>query len=268
MPMRNIFLLYMPPNNLEAMTHYQDTIQQKVSFDRISRFVSRDVGTRLKRIFGERRIAVWGSRDTRANRAKFEKMSEGDDLLIVEGTSTKFMGKVALKVVSSELSHELWDNLNPAMASGWELIYFIGNAVEIDVPFREFCRLFEYEETYQLRGFTSVSNDKLEAFYERYDDLYSILMRIRSGQVVAERAPLPSRPPDLPPVLEVQPEDIHQVLQSPLVSDHVKMQGLRPARKSGSRAQIRVNCGRSTTSTNLNQSLLRASTFQGTTSRT
>ena len=42
--MRNIFLLYMPPNNIEAMTHYRDTIQQKVSFDRISRFVSRDVG--------------------------------------------------------------------------------------------------------------------------------------------------------------------------------------------------------------------------------
>ena len=38
-------------------------------------------------------------------------------MLIVEGTSTKFMGKI-VKVVSPELSHELWDNLNPAVASG------------------------------------------------------------------------------------------------------------------------------------------------------
>ena len=97
----------MPPNNVEAMTHYRDTIQRKVSFDRIRRFVSRDEAGRLKRVFGERLIAVWGSRDTSANRARFEKMSEGDDLLIVEGTSIKFMGKVALKVVGAELSREL-----------------------------------------------------------------------------------------------------------------------------------------------------------------
>lgn len=223
--MRNIFLLYMPPNNLEAMTHYRDTIEQKVAFDRISRFVSREAAARLTRIFGNRPIAVWGSRDSPANRAKFGKMMEGDDLLIVEGTTIRFMGKVALKTVNTDLSRELWRNIrNPADSAGWDLIYFIANPVEVGTPFSEFCRLFGYEDTYQLRGFSTVSRDRLEAFYERFDDLYSILMRLRAGQPVAER-PLPGvREPSVATPAELQPEDIEQVLQSPLVSDHVKMQ--------------------------------------------
>jgi D-alanyl-D-alanine carboxypeptidase len=38
--MRNIFLLYMPPGNTEAMVHYQDTIRKKVAFDRIAPHVT------------------------------------------------------------------------------------------------------------------------------------------------------------------------------------------------------------------------------------
>jgi hypothetical protein len=223
--MRNIFLLYMPVGNLEAMTHYRDTIQQKVSFERIARYAPRPVATRLKQIFGDRAIAVWGSRDAPANRAKFEKMSEGDDLLIVEGDVIKFMGKVALKTVSADLSRELWHNIkDPKQPAGWDLIYFIANPVEIGVQFSEFCRLFSYAENYQLRGFTTVSEEKLQSFYERYDDLYSILERIRAGAKVVEKPALPNKIAAISDAVEVQREDIDEVLKSPLVSDHVKMQ--------------------------------------------
>lgn len=222
--MRNIFLLYMPPNNLEAMTHYQDTIHSKVPFERIAPHVSRDVASRLRNIFGERPIAVWGSRDGRSNRSKFEKMAEGDDLLIVEDETIRLMGKIALKTVNADLSRELWRNLNPATPDGWDLIYFIANPVEIDVPFREFCALFGYEPSYRLRGFTTVGGDKLGEFYDRYDDLYSILMRIRAGEPIVRKA-APSEIEKLPErLVELQAEDVAQVLRSDLVSDHVKMQ--------------------------------------------
>src|ERR1700735_4906098 len=108
--MRNIFLLYMPPNNLEAMTHYRDTIQQRVSFEHIRRFVSSNELAQLKHIFAERPIAVWGSNDSPANRSKFAKMAVGDDLLIVVGDTIKFMGKVALKTVNPDLCRALWHN--------------------------------------------------------------------------------------------------------------------------------------------------------------
>jgi hypothetical protein len=223
--MRNIFLLYMPIGNVEAMTHYRDTIQQRVEFDRIAKYVSRDVAARLRRVFGNRPIAVWGSRDSTANRAKFEKMAEGDDLLIVEGNEIRLMGKVALKTVNADLSRELWHNIHdPSRATGWDLIYFIANPVEIGVPFPEFCRLFGYDESLQLRGFTIVSAERRDAFYARYDDLYSILMRVRAGQHVEEKPQLPNKTSAISEPVELQREDIDQVLQSSIVSDHVKMQ--------------------------------------------
>jgi len=227
--MRNIFLLYMPPTNVEAMTHYRDTIEQRVQLQRIAPFVSRDVGGRLRTIFGDRPIAVWGSKDSPSNRARFEKMAEGDELLIVEGETIKFMGKVALKTVNPDLSRELWKNINPDSIAGWDLIYFIANPLEVGVPFNEFRKLFEYAPNFHLYGFTSVSGEKLARFYERYDDLYSILLRTKLGLAVESKPTLvreptaPGAPPEMGPI-HLEQEDVQQVLQSQLVSDHVKMQ--------------------------------------------
>ena len=109
--MRNIFLLYMPPGNAEAMLHYRDTIEQRVPLERLARFLPRDTVERLRTVFAGRPIAVWGSRNSPANRAKFDHMSEGDDLLIVEGETIKLLGKVAHKTVNPGLSRELWRSL-------------------------------------------------------------------------------------------------------------------------------------------------------------
>ncbi len=222
--MRNIFLLYMPPGNAEAMLHYRDTIQNRVPMERLARFLSRDQVERLREVFGNRPIAVWGSRNSPANRAKFERMGVGDDLLIVEGEAIKLMGKVAYKAINPDLSRELWRNLNGDSSEGWDLVYFIANPIEVGVPFVEFCRLLGYEPNYQLRGFTSVSEERLGRFYEHYDDLYSILVRLRSGKAVEQREAPKAEEPAPPPLVEVEREDVDAVLASEVVSDHVKMQ--------------------------------------------
>lgn len=219
--MRNVFLLYMPPSNLEAMVHYEDTIRRRVPFQRLAPFLSKDLGNRLKRVFADRPIAVWGSRDSKPNRSKFERMAEGDDLLIVVGDTIKLMGKIAAKTVGPDLSGELWKNLRGETNSGWDLIYFIANPVEIDVPFEAFCGLFGYESNYRLYGFTSVAPERLEAFYAHYDDLYSVLMRIRSGETVAVKSDAAEANPS--ELVELTPEDVSQVLQID-ISEHVRMQ--------------------------------------------
>src|SRR5260370_1074837 len=122
--MRNIFLLYMPPGNAEAMVHYQDTIRNKVTFERVAPHVSSSSARNLQQVFGIHSIAVWGSRDSSANRAKFDRMTEGDEILIVEGETIKLLGRVAGKVISPTLSAELWKNLRGDTTQGWDLIYF------------------------------------------------------------------------------------------------------------------------------------------------
>jgi hypothetical protein len=234
----------MPPTNNEAMVHYQDTIRGKVVPERIYRYVGQPLRRQLDTIFGGRPIAVWGSRDSQANRAKFERMAPGDEILIVEGDNIKLLGKIALTTVNPDLSRELWKNLRGDTSEGWDLIYFIANPVEINLPFVEFCQLFGYSGNYQLRGFTIVGPEKLEEFYSRYDDLYSILLLRKQGQKVLEKPKVE----DLGIAVDrlddqnaqLRDEDVANVLQNEDLSDHVKMQwkliGL--GRKCGSKVWV------------------------------
>lgn len=227
--MRNVFLVYMPLRNAEAMAHYEDTIKRKVTLDRIVKFVSPDLRSKLQGIFGQHAIAVWGSVSGSMNQSFFDKMSEGDDLLIVEGDTIKLIGKIAAKTVSADLSRELWKPITGRGDTRWELVYFIANPRELDVPFSVFCKLFGYAQHYQLRGFTAVAEEKLGEFYEHYDDLYSILVKLKSGEPVAKKTYAKTAPSANvlradDALVEIQPEDIEQVLSSDLVSDHVKMQ--------------------------------------------
>ena len=203
--MRNVFILYMPESNYEAMTHYQDTIINKVQPERIFRYVDYNLRNQLTNIFGNRPIAVWGSRDSAANRSRFENMSGGDDILIVEGGIIKLLGKIACKTISPDLSKELWKNLRGDEIEGWNLIYFIANPLEIEIPFDEFRKLFNYSPNWTLRGLTSVSNDKLEDFYSRYDDLYSILIKLKNREEISEIKEQP---------VDTKQDEIEQTLES------------------------------------------------------
>jgi len=226
--MRNIFMLYMPPKNYEAQVHYEDTIKRRVPLDRLAPYLSVELKVRLKEIFGSRPIAVWGSRNTDANRRKFDQMAIRDDMLIVEGETIKLLGIVAGKIISPDLSRELWKNLKGDTAAGWDLVYFIANPREIDLEFSSFCRVIGYAENFHLQGFSIVAQEKLVEFYDQYDDLYDILIRLKQGESLQKRSPAQVVPLPEPSVkdlnTELKQDDVEQVLTSDLVSDHVKMQ--------------------------------------------
>lgn len=222
--MHNIFILYMALGNHEQMVHYQDTIKNKVAQEKIFKHVDSNLQYTLKNIFGNKPIAVWGSRDSSANRAHYEKMRTGDDVLIVEGQTIKLLGKIATKTASTELSKELWQNLRGGSENIWSLIYFIANPLEIELPFNELNKLFGYQENYQLRGFTSISKDRLEVFYDKFDDLYSILQRIKQGKPYEQRPKVePFYIKEAEPT-ELTPDDIVEVLKNGELSDHTRIQ--------------------------------------------
>jgi hypothetical protein len=211
----------MPPGNAEAMAHYEDTIKRKVTLDRVAPYLTRNEVSRLRGLFGDRRLAIWGSRNSTANRAKFERMSPGDDLLIVEGHRVRFVGKIALRTVNAALSRELWQQFQEASVSGWELIYFVANPLELDISFSSFAQLAGFEHGFQLRGFTRLATERATTLFAKYGDLYSVLLRLQQNQPVLEKT---VEEMDAPALVEVAPEEISAVLQSPIVSDHVKMQ--------------------------------------------
>lgn len=220
----NIFILYMAPSNYEQMVHYEDTIKNKVSQDRVFKYIDFNLQNTLRNIFVDKSITVWGSRDSDANRRHFEKMLPGDDILIVEGDTIKLLGKVAAKTINPDLSKDLWKSLKGSSADVWSLIYFIANAFEINLPFNECKKLFGYKENYSLYGFTSVADDRLKEFYSKYDDLYSILQRIKQNkpyETITETTNIQVKEGI---VTELQPEDVEEILKDSELSDHVRMQ--------------------------------------------
>lgn len=237
--MQNIFILYIPTGNHEALVHYQDTIRNKVSQERICRYIDSGLKNRLKNIFANKNIAIWGSKTGPQNRAKYEKMNPGDDILIIEGDTIKLLGKVAEKTINPDLSRELWKNLIGDFNDSWDLIYFIANPLEINLPFNEFKKLFGYQMNWSLRGFTSIAENKLEEFYTKYDDLYSILQRIKSGDEVLEKKEILISEEKV----KVTREDIQEILDDRELSDHVKMQWklIQLGFKAGSRVWIPKN---------------------------
>jgi hypothetical protein len=213
----------MPPSNAEAMVHYEDTIVNRVALERMSPFLPGTLTAKLRGIFSTSPIAVWGSRPGPKNRSNFELMSSGDDILIVEGTHVKLIGKVAAKIHSPDLARELWKPVGKSGGEPWELVYFIANPQEVSVPFAEIKRLFNYQPSYQLQGFTTISPERLIRFYEEYDDLYSILQLIQSGGEVRRKEPVAevAKRDDL---VRLEPEQVDQVVKDELVSEHVRMQ--------------------------------------------
>jgi hypothetical protein len=226
--MRNIFMLYMPPTNYEAIVHYEETIKHRVPLERIARFLSPDLNARLKEVFGDKPIAIWGSRNSDANRRKFDHMEALDDILIVVGETIRLLGIVAAKTINPDLSRELWKNLQGNETAGWDLIYFIANPREIDLPFEAFCRLIGYQENYRLQGFSTVSTERREEFFDQYDDLYDVLVRLQRGEDIKKKDPLAVTPHPDPRVkdvaVELTAEDVDEVLQSNQISEHVRMQ--------------------------------------------
>jgi len=239
--MRQIFFLYIPPGNYEASVHYQDTIVKRVAPERIYKYVDAKLKLRLQNIFGMKPISVWGSRDSSANRQKFNRMQPGDDILIIEGGTVRLLGKIAAKTVSPELSRELWMNINDKQSDeGWSLIYFIANPSQIDLPFSIIRELFNYSDDYTLRGFSRISDAKLEQFYEAYDDLYSILQRVKKGESISKKEEI---------FRQVQEEqaDILKIQEdnkgAETVSEHIGMQWklIQLGIKSGAKVWIPKN---------------------------
>ena len=226
------------------MVHYQDTIKNRVALRRIAPFISQDLRAKLMSVFGDAPIAVWGSRAGPKNRSNFASMSQGDDIVIVEGNSVRLIGKIAAKFDSEELSRQLWKPITGTGNTTWQLIYFIANPRELDLPFREFRRLFGYADNYRLHGFTAVGPDRLDQFYAKYDDLYSVLVRLQRGEAVSEKIPdalsIAALAPS--PLTEIRPEEIDEALKTTIISDHTRMQWklARLGLKAGERVWVPV----------------------------
>ncbi|MEO5753183.1 MAG: hypothetical protein ABIR38_00560 [Chthoniobacterales bacterium] len=120
-------------------------------------------------------------------------------------------------------------NLHGNETAGWDLIYFIANPVQINVPFEKFSRLLDFRTDYRPRGFIRIADERVATFFSRFDDVYSVLLRLQNHDVVQEV-------PEEEAYAKSPPRD-EEVVPPPQreASEHLRMQWLllRMGRQAG-----------------------------------
>jgi len=160
--------------------HYVDTIKNKRTVDEASLFLEPKDAQKLKEKVHGQSFAVWGAVPGDRNVPTWETMDEGDYLLIYRGGKIILASEVALKVRNPKLARHYWKE--DANGKTWELMFFLYNDNEVDVPIKSLNTYLGYAENYHPQGFMAIEQKKVNALLSHYGDLLSFLARIETGQ--------------------------------------------------------------------------------------
>jgi hypothetical protein len=151
---RKVFLV-VAGGKASAQRHFEDTIQRKRTLEEVRRFLPAPEIDNLEKIYHGADFIVWGAVPGPVNENRWEKMTQGDVVLIYNNGRIRFAGEIAAKVRNRDLSRYFWRE--DEGGSTWELIYFIVNEEKTDVPIEKLNPLFGYQANYRPQGFSMVS---------------------------------------------------------------------------------------------------------------
>jgi hypothetical protein len=153
-------VILQPAGDGAAKAHYVDTIQNFVPLADIQTFVSADVFGRLKSLFLDGKVAVWGVTpgEKEINRHKWEKVQSGDVVLFSRNKFIFASATVAFTTHNKELALHLWKNNDKG--NTWEYIYFLDEVEEQRIPYSKFNAVAGYKENFVIQGFNVLDENK------------------------------------------------------------------------------------------------------------
>lgn len=164
----------------ETDKHYVDTIKNKRTLDEARQFLSPAESNELEQYMHGQPFSVWGAVPGSGNTRNWDAMEEGDYILIYKAGHIILAAEVAMKVRNPKLAKNYWGE--DADGKTWELIYFMINEAEVNIPMEKLNRYLGYGEKYFPRGFMAIEQTKVNELLSQYGDLLSILQRIQVGQ--------------------------------------------------------------------------------------
>ncbi|MFH1207145.1 MAG: hypothetical protein V1668_00885 [Patescibacteria group bacterium] len=160
--------------------HYHDTIQNKRTLTEAVRFLSAKDVEQLKQYTHDRPYVAWGAVPGDRNTSTWESMQPGDYVMIYKSGKIILAAEVAMKVRNPLFAQYFWKSDREGKT--WELMYFLINEQEVNVPIAQLNKYLTYGEGYFPRGFMAVDQEKTNKLLLLYGDLISLLQRIESGQ--------------------------------------------------------------------------------------
>lgn len=173
--MKNTFILHLSMREPEEIIHYNETVINKVDQKIIFPFVDDSTKELIQKDFEDSSVIVWRLSDNAVNRSKFDKLTPGDEILVVEEDVIKLLGKVSAKVHSEELAGKLWYSFSSQKEEKLSLIFFILDSSPINLSFSELANLLGYGDDWIPEGLTLIDSEKLSSLKLENDGLYRAL---------------------------------------------------------------------------------------------
>lgn len=146
-------VILQPAGNGFATKHYVDTIENPVFVEKISQFISQEVFEKLRILFPEGKVAVWGVTPGKknVNKNKWSLVKSGDVVLFARNSQIFASATVAFKVHNKDLALYLWQT-NP-QGETWEYIYFLDEVKDQQIPYTKFNQIADYASNFVIQGF-------------------------------------------------------------------------------------------------------------------
>ena len=162
-------LILQPCGSADSVAHYKDTIENDAHLDQVGHFLSEVEIAKLRSIYPDGKLKIWGVTKGKngANRGKWDRIEVGDVTLFSAKKRIFATGVTTHKLINKELALHLWDTDDSGET--WELIYFISEIKDQDIPQSVVNDLLGYDPKYVIQGFNVLDETKSENFLSSFE---------------------------------------------------------------------------------------------------
>jgi len=157
--------------------HLERTIRNPVSFEEIERNISdQNELQKLVQALGKGPYYLWGAIPGKNNENYWSRMSRGDiAIFYVKGKKFGYWARILYKLRDKKLAEFLWGKDNYGQT--WELIYFLDNPKEINLPLQEFNVEHCYSLNFKPQGLAPIRDEAIQRIELKYGSYENFLKR-------------------------------------------------------------------------------------------
>ncbi len=178
LPMTNVFLFTC--GDAEALANYNKTVGGGIDVSQVLPLLQDDGLVQTIRDHSpDGKCSLWGAKNGDRNRSTWEQMTAGDTVLGYRRGSLLCAATVIGKEDNSALAEQVWGSNG---AAPFQLVYFLSEPRACDVPVAS----LEEHLPSNIRGFSKVTDDKVENMIRDYGSVENFVQQGLLGQSVSD----------------------------------------------------------------------------------
>jgi hypothetical protein len=149
-------IVLQPVGGIDAVNHYESTVENCVKFEQIFPLVKDYVKQQLTLIYPNKECQIWGvtSGKRDINVTKFNKLKEHDVVLFINETGVFESGQITFLDRNTNLAKKLWGLDRNGQT--WENIYYLTNLKRNVINYIELNTLLKRQFNARVQGFTVI----------------------------------------------------------------------------------------------------------------